>query len=63
MAFAVSLAAWLITESPRLWDGFGRSYVLLAPAYPVAGLFWLFVVAVFDDGPLRPAHLAPAALM
>lgn len=63
LAFAVSLTAWLITESPGLWDGFGRSYALLAPAYPVAGLFWLFVVAVFEDRPLGPAHLAPAVLM
>jgi len=63
LSCALSLGAWLITESPALWESFGQSYLLLLPAYPVAGLFWLFVVAVFDDRPLRATDLAPAVLM
>jgi AraC-like DNA-binding protein len=63
VACAISLAAWLITESPALWDSFDRSSLLLLPAYLVAGLFWLFIVAVFEDRPLRWTDLGPAALM
>lgn len=63
LATALSLAAWLVTESPPLWDAFGAAYLLLFLAYPVAGLFWLFVVAAFEDRTPAPAHLLPAIVM
>ncbi|MCI3135274.1 helix-turn-helix domain-containing protein [Phenylobacterium aquaticum] len=60
---SLSLIAWLITESHSLWAAFGRSDLLLLPAHPVAGLFWLFVLVVFEDRPLTRGNLAPAALL
>ena len=60
---AVSIIAWLTTESAMLWSAFGHAYLLLVLAYPVAGLFWLFVLTVFEDRPLSAANLAPAALL
>jgi AraC-like DNA-binding protein len=62
-ATAVSMAAWLVTESHVLWPALGQSLLALVPAYPVGGLFWLLVLTVFDDRQLRPSLLAPAALL
>jgi AraC-like DNA-binding protein len=59
----VSLVAWLITESETLWSAFDHAYPIVIPAYPVAGLFWLFVLVVFEDRPLTPANLSPAVLL
>jgi AraC-like DNA-binding protein len=61
LAFALSAVAWLITESPALCAEIGPADLpLLVVAYPVGGLFWLFVLAVFDDRPIKPLMLAPA---
>jgi AraC-like DNA-binding protein len=57
----VSVAAWIITESAPLWDAFGHAYILVLLAYPVSGLFWLFIRVVFEDRPITPLGLAPAA--
>jgi AraC-like DNA-binding protein len=37
--------------------------VLVAVSYPVGGLFWLFILTVFEDRPVRPIMLAPAAFL
>lgn len=63
LAFAVSAAAWILTESDKLWAAFGYSTVLMFLACPVAGFFWLFARVVFEDQPVAPLQLAPAALL
>jgi AraC-like DNA-binding protein len=60
---AISVAAWLTTESHTLWSALGHAYPILVLAHPVSGLFWLFVLVVFEDRPLTPANLAPAAAL
>ncbi|MEO8113919.1 MAG: helix-turn-helix domain-containing protein, partial [Phenylobacterium sp.] len=57
----LSVLTWLITESPALWGAFGEPRFLAALSFPVAGFFWLFIVTVFEDRPLTPLMLAPAA--
>lgn len=64
LAFALSAAAWIISESVALCEALGPGYVVLLPiAYPVGGLFWLFVLTVFEDRPITPLALTPAALL
>jgi AraC-like DNA-binding protein len=63
LATSIVLSAWLITESHTLWQAFGFAYPLLLLAYPTSGMFWLFIVVVFDDRRLSPLTLAPAALL
>lgn len=53
---------WLITESQTLWPALGRVYVLLIPSFAVGAAFWLLIMTLFEDRPLRPLWLAPAAL-
>lgn len=63
LAAAISIAAWLITESATLWGAMGRFYPIVIPAYALAGLFWLFVVTVFEDRTLTAWNLTPAGLL
>jgi len=63
MLASISLSAWLITESHLLWQALGFAYPLMLAAYPISGMFWLFIVVVFDDQPVSPLTLAPAALL
>jgi AraC-like DNA-binding protein len=60
---AVSMATWFITESPSLWKAMGNPPILMALNYPVAGLFWLFVLVIFDDWRVTPWTLAPAGAL
>ncbi|MEW5685183.1 MAG: helix-turn-helix domain-containing protein [Pseudomonadota bacterium] len=62
-AVAVSLVAWLITEAGPLWSAMGDNRFLMALAFPVAGLYWLFVITVFGDRPVTPLTLLPAGLL
>lgn len=59
----LSIACWLITESSTLWEAFGRFYPLVVPAYAVGAAFWLFVLTVFDDRPIRSWSWAPAIIL
>jgi len=59
LAMGLSTIAWLVTESSTLFGALGRAEVLLAMAYPVGGLFWLFISTVFEDRPVTPMMLAP----
>lgn len=59
----LSIACWLITESTVLWGAFGHFYPLMAPAYAVGAIFWLFVLTVFDDRPLTVMSWAPCAIL
>jgi AraC-like DNA-binding protein len=63
LALGISTIAWLITESSTLWSGLRNAAILIALAYPVGGLFWLFIVTVFEDRPVRPMMLAPPVVL
>jgi AraC-like DNA-binding protein len=64
LAFALSGVAWLITEAPALCAEIGPLHLpLLILAYPVAGFFWLFVLAVVEDRRIKPLMLAPAVVL
>ena len=59
----LSIACWLVNESHTLWAAFGHFYPIVLPAYPIAAVFWLFVLVVFDDRPLTWATWTPAILL
>ena len=62
--FCASVAAWLIVASPAASEAIGPGFlVLLLLALPAAGLFWLFVVVLFEDRPATIATTAPAILL
>ncbi len=63
MALAwASAAAWVLVEAgPDAASP--RPLLLQLAAFPAAGLFWAFVLTLFEDRRLRPALLAPAALL
>ena len=61
---STSVGCWMISESHVLRHVFGSLYVLVdLPAYPVAGMFWMFAVVVFEDRPLTVWRWAPAAIL
>ena len=60
---SLSIICWLITESHSLWRAFGAAYALMIPAFVVGGMFWLFVMTVFDDRPRGAILWVPAALL
>ena len=59
----LSAAAWTLTEAEPTYGALGRFLPLLILAFPVAGFFWLFVAAVFDDRPLSVRAFAPSVLL
>ena len=63
LALGVSTIAWLICESGPLWRALGHLNILSALAFPVGGLFWLFIATVFEDRPVTPIMLAPPAAL
>lgn len=63
LAFGISAAAWVATESGPLWAATGKAWLPMFLACPVGAFFWLFVYAVFEDRPIRPIHLLPAAVL
>ena len=63
LALGVSVICWLITESPALWGALARANILVALSYPVGGLFWLFVVTVFEDRPITWLAIVPSAIL
>lgn len=58
-----SIVCWLVCESPRLWQAIGRPEVLTMPALAVGGMFWLFVMTLFDDRPVSARSWAPPAIL
>jgi AraC-like DNA-binding protein len=58
-----SVVAWLICESRPLWSVTDYFLPLLFLSFPVGGLFWQFVITVFEDRPVSPATLAPSVLL
>src|SRR5438270_5986300 len=59
---SISISCWLIVESSTAWAAFGHLRILVVPSLPVGALFWLFVLAVFEDVRVTPLSLAPAAV-
>ena len=57
----LSLCAWTITQSLTLWNALGDTYGIVLAAYPLSGLFWLFVLVVFADQAISTLTLLPAA--
>lgn len=60
---AVSLSAWLLTESHALWAAFGHAYAIMFLALPVSSAFWLLVMVVFEDYRVTPLTQVPALLL
>src|SRR5437879_2129933 len=63
LALGLSVICWLVTESSALRAALGSLNLLVALSYPLGGLFWLFVVTVFEDRPVTWAAVAPAAIL
>jgi len=63
LALGVTTIAWLITESRTLSAAFGHLNLLVALDYPAGGLFWLFILTVFEERPVTPVMLAPPATL
>ncbi|MFN3585846.1 helix-turn-helix domain-containing protein [Phenylobacterium sp.] len=61
--FALAVVGWLVNESRPLWVAFGEPYPVFLVACGVAGVFWLFVLAVFADMKVNALTLAPAVIM
>ena len=59
----LSAACWLITESDRLCAALGQPYPLALLAYPVAALFWLSILVLFEDRPPTARNLSPVGLL
>ncbi len=62
--FCAGVIAYVINSSPQLTDAFAPA---MAPIHFAAlggtGLFWLFIVALFEDRAVAPRTLAPWALL
>ena len=62
--FALSVIAYIVNSSPSLIAGAGW---LAAPIHFLAlggaGMFWLFIVALFEDRPPSPSTVAPWGLL
>jgi AraC-like DNA-binding protein len=63
LLLAVSLTGWMITEAEPLWAAFGHFFPLIVVAFPPAAFFWIFVRAVFEERPVTPRSLIPAAIL
>ena len=62
--FCLSIVLWLVAESETLAGILHEIRPLYSiGAYPVAGLFWLFAVVVFDDQPLTLPRWLPALVL
>lgn len=59
----VSIVAWIICEITPLWRAMGHLYLLQFLTFPVAAIFWLLLLAIFDDWRVTPATLAPVGLL
>ncbi|THD51291.1 helix-turn-helix domain-containing protein [Phenylobacterium sp.] len=59
----LSVAAWLVTEATALWNAVDHPAPLMLMAMPSAGLFWLFILVVFEDRRVTPLTLAPTAVL
>jgi AraC-like DNA-binding protein len=61
MGFAV--ACWMISESHSMWAALGNPWFCLPMGFLASWTFWLFVLRVFEDRPLRSWMLLPAVVL
>ena len=59
----VSIVAWVICEITPLWQAVGHPYLLQVLTFPVAAIFWLLLLAIFEDWRVTPVTLAPVGLL
>ncbi|THD62793.1 AraC family transcriptional regulator [Phenylobacterium sp.] len=60
---AVTLAAWMTTESEPLWAALGHSPAPMFLALSSGSAFWLLVMVVFEDWPLTWLTATPTILL
>lgn len=58
-----SVMAWLMCESVGMRAAMGDPLPLVIASFPVGGLFWLFVMAVFEDRSVSPLAAAPPLVL
>jgi AraC-like DNA-binding protein len=59
----VTVACWMISESHSMWAALGNPWFCLPMGFLASWTFWLFVLRVFEDRPLRPWMVLPAFLL
>ena len=62
-AMAVCVACWMSSESASMWNAMGRPLAVQLVGFLASGAFWLFVLVVFEDRPLRPWAAIPIAIL
>jgi AraC-like DNA-binding protein len=60
---AVCVVSWMVCESATMWAALGRPFFVQQVGFLASGAFWLFVLVVFEDRPLRPWAAAPIAVL
>ena len=64
LLLTISAAAYVLNSSPLTRDALGLASIPVHfCALGGAGCFWLFIVTLFEDRPISPLTLAPAALL
>src|SRR5215469_17024024 len=58
-----SVACWMISESHSMWAALGNPWFCLPMGFLASWTFWLFVLRVFEDRPLRSWMVLPAILL
>ncbi len=60
---AVTLGAWMMTESQSLWTAMGNNPVPMFLALSSGSAFWLLVMVVFEDWPVTWLTATPTILL
>ena len=60
---AVTLSAWMTTESEPLWAAMGHNPVPMFLALSSGSAFWLLVMVVFEDWPASWLTFLPTILL
>ena len=63
LGMAVSVVCWMVCESASMWAALGRPLIMQLVGFLASGAFWLFVLVVFEDRPLRPWAALPIAVL
>src|SRR5689334_9483134 len=63
IGLAVCVVSWMICESASMWTAIGQPVVVQLVGFLASGAFWLFVLVVFEDRPLRPWAALPIAIL
>jgi len=60
---AITLSAWMVSESQPLWDALGRNPAPMFLALSSGSAFWLLVMVVFEDWPASWLTFLPTVLL